>query len=139
MNGYNRSIGNRSRNVPVREVVAQARHQHGVGVAGDRRRAQEDTAQRRPQTFHLARLVDRHGSAVSERAPIRPRHASDLALLLVRPRVMLEVQVRELHHQRPQVGSPVPVTERFRQVESPLCVGEQRLYPLEQADHAGRL
>ena len=80
-----------------------------------------------------------HGSAVSERAPLGPRHATDLELGLMRPRIILEVQVRELHHQRPQVGSPVPVTERLRQVESPLCVGEQRLYPLEQADHAGRL
>ena len=120
-----------SRNVPVREFVAQARHQHGVSVAGDRRHAQEGAAQRRPQTFFLARLVERHGSAVSERAPLGPRHATDLALGLVRPRVMFEVKVLELQHQRPQVGSPVPVTEWFRQVESPLCVGEQRLYPLE--------
>ena len=84
----------------------------------------------------VARLVERQGRATAERATLGPRHASDIELFLVRPWVLLEVQVLERLHQRPQVvvRARLPVTERSPEVESALCATLERVYPLSACE-----
>ena len=65
----------------------------GVGVAGDRPRAQSDAAKRRPEIWLVTWLVERHLCSIAEWARLAPLDACDVELELMRPQVRCEIQV----------------------------------------------